>query len=117
MARLAIPALAGTELPFPRYFLLAEGFICGLSRGYFLLRFFYFFNADKNIGRRLMKKFGNPRNFLRTVLKPNQERDENALPVYSYFSEVPGVSAARGMWTTTTNITWIISSASTTLRP
>ncbi|RPD40313.1 patatin-like phospholipase family protein [Chitinophaga barathri] len=80
----------------PHILLLAEGFICGYLAVIFF-SFFYFFNADKNIGRRLMKKFGNPRNFLRTVLKPNQERDENSLPVYSYFSSPFRIRRARNV--------------------
>lgn len=80
----------------PQILLLAEGFICGYLIIIFF-SFFYFFNADKNIGRRLMKKFGNPRNFLRIVLKPNQERDENALPVYSYFSSPWRIRRARNV--------------------
>lgn len=80
----------------PQILLLAEGFICGYLIIIFF-SFFYFFNADKNIGRRLMKKFGNPRNFLRTVLKPNQERDENALHVYSYFSSPWRIRRARNV--------------------
>lgn len=80
----------------PQILLLAEGFICGYL-GVIFFSFFYFFNADKNIGRRLMKKFGNPRNFLRTVIKPNQERDENALPVINYFSSPWRIRRARNV--------------------
>ncbi|WP_341834114.1 patatin-like phospholipase family protein [Chitinophaga pollutisoli] len=80
----------------PQILLLAEGFICGYLAILFV-SFFYFFNADKNIGRRLMRKFGNPRNFLRTVLIPNQEHDENALPVLSYFSSPWRIRRARNV--------------------
>ncbi|SIO45006.1 patatin-like phospholipase family protein [Chitinophaga niabensis] len=80
----------------PQVFLLAEGFICGFLVVIFF-SFFYFFNADKNIGRRLYKKFGNPRNFLKTVLKPTQERDENTLPVINYFSSPWRVRRARNV--------------------
>jgi len=44
----------------PDIMLLGEGFICGVLFIFFFC-FFYFFNADKNIGRRLEKRFGNPR--------------------------------------------------------
>lgn len=80
----------------PQILLLAEGFICGYLIVIFI-SFFYFFNTDKNIGRRLTKKFGTPRNFLRTVLKPNQERDENELPVHSYFSSPWRIRRARNV--------------------
>jgi hypothetical protein len=76
--------------------LLMEGFICGYLIIIFFC-FFYFFNADKNIGRRLEKKFGNPRNFLRTVLKPSQEPDENALPVHNYFTSPWRIRRARNV--------------------
>ncbi|SHM35174.1 Patatin-like phospholipase [Chitinophaga jiangningensis] len=78
----------------PEIFLLAEGFISGVLFIIFF-SFFYFFNADKNIGRRLERKFGNPRNFLRTILKPTQEPDENALPVSNYFSTFWRIRRAR----------------------
>lgn len=80
----------------PQILLLAEGFICGFLAVIFF-SFFYFFNADKNIGKRLNRKFGNPRNFLRTVLKPNQERDENALPVHNYFASPWRIRRARNV--------------------
>ncbi|AWO01602.1 hypothetical protein DLD77_07785 [Chitinophaga alhagiae] len=80
----------------PQILLLAEGFICGFLAVIFI-SFFYFFNADKNIGKRLNRKFGNPRNFLRTVLKPNQERDENALPVHNYFASPWRIRRARNV--------------------
>ncbi|MGX5818248.1 patatin-like phospholipase family protein [Chitinophaga lutea] len=80
----------------PQILLLAEGFICGFLIVVFF-SFFYFFNADKNIGKRLMRKFGNPRNFLRTVIKPNQERDENALPVHNYFASPWRIRRARNV--------------------
>lgn len=80
----------------PQILLLAEGFICGYLIIIFL-SFFYFFNADKNIGRRLMKKFGNPRNFFRTVFNPHQEKDENALLVYNYFSGPWRIRRARNV--------------------
>jgi len=80
----------------PEILLLTEGFICG----YLIVIFFcifYFFNADKNIGRRLEKKFGNPRNFLRLVMKPTQEKDENKLPVHNYFVSPLKVRRARNV--------------------
>ena len=80
----------------PEILLLTEGFICGYLLIIFFC-FFYFFNADKNIGRRLEKKFGNPRNFLRLVLKPTQEKDENALPVHNYFSSFWRIRRARNV--------------------
>lgn len=80
----------------PQTLLLAEGFICGFLIVIFV-SFFYFFNADKNIGKRLSRKFGNPRNFLRTVIKPNQERDENALPVHNYFASPWRIRRARNV--------------------
>jgi hypothetical protein len=80
----------------PEILLLVEGFICGYLFIIFFC-FFYFFNADKNIGRRLEKKFGNPRNFLRLVLKPTQEKDENALPVQSYFNSPWKIRRARNV--------------------
>jgi hypothetical protein len=80
----------------PEILLLAEGFICGLLFVIFF-SFFYFFNADKNISRRLERRFGSPRNFLRLVLKPTQERDENALPVHNYFSSPFRIRRARNV--------------------
>ncbi len=80
----------------PQILLLAEGFICGYLAIVFV-SFFYFFNADKNIGKRLFKKFGGPRDFLRTVFSPNQERDENALPVNNYFSTPWRIRRARNV--------------------
>ncbi|SEK86776.1 Patatin-like phospholipase [Chitinophaga rupis] len=80
----------------PEILLLAEGFICGVLFVIFF-SFFYFFNADKNISRRLERRFGNPRNFLRTVLKPGQEHDENALPVHNYFSSPFRIRRARNV--------------------
>jgi len=80
----------------PEILLLAEGFICGLLFVIFF-SFFYFFNADKNISRRLERKFGSPRNFLRMVLKPTQEHDENALPVHNYFSSPFRIRRARNV--------------------
>lgn len=80
----------------PEILLLTEGFICGYLMIIFFC-FFYFFNADKNIGRRLEKKFGNPRNFLRLVMKPTQEKDENALPVHNYFSAFWRIRRARNV--------------------
>ncbi|UYQ92913.1 patatin-like phospholipase family protein [Chitinophaga horti] len=80
----------------PGILLLMEGFVCGYLIIIFFC-FFYFFNADKNIGRRLEKKFGNPRNFLRTVLKPSQEPDENALPVHNYFTSPWRIRRARNV--------------------
>lgn len=81
---------------FPDILLLAEGFICGYLFVIFF-SFFYFFNADKNIGRRLERKFGNTRNFLKMVLKPTQEPDENALPVHNYFNTPWKVRRARNV--------------------
>lgn len=80
----------------PQILLLAEGFVCGYLIVVFI-SFFYFFNADKNIGRRLMKKFGNPRNFFRTVFNPHQEKDENTLPVHNYFSGPWRIRRARNV--------------------
>ena len=80
----------------PEILLLTEGFICGYLFIVFF-SFFYFFNADRNIGRRLEKKFGNPRNFLRMVLKPTQERDENALRVHNYFNSPWKIRRARNV--------------------
>ncbi|WP_343691543.1 patatin-like phospholipase family protein [Chitinophaga sp.] len=80
----------------PEIMLLTEGFICGYLFVIFF-SFFYFFNADKNIGRRLEKKFGTPRNFLRLVLKPTQEKDENALPVTNYFNSPWRIRRARNV--------------------
>ncbi|NML36086.1 patatin-like phospholipase family protein [Chitinophaga sp. G-6-1-13] len=80
----------------PDILLLGEGFICGALFIVFF-GFFYFFNADKNIGRRLEKRFGNPRNFLRVILKPTQEPDENALPVHNYFSTPWKIRRARNV--------------------
>jgi hypothetical protein len=80
----------------PEILLLTEGFICGYLFIVFF-SFFYFFNADRNIGRRLEKKFGNPRNFLRLVLKPTQEKDENALPVHNYFNSPWKIRRARNV--------------------
>lgn len=80
----------------PEILLLTEGFICGYLFIVFF-SFFYFFNADKNIGRRLEKKFGNPRNFLRMVMKPTQERDENALRVHNYLNSPWRVRRARNV--------------------
>jgi hypothetical protein len=80
----------------PEILLLGEGFICGYLFVIFFC-FFYFFNADKNIGRRLSKQFGNTRNFVRTVLKPTQEKDENALPVHNYFSSPWKLRRARNV--------------------
>ncbi|NIG52324.1 hypothetical protein [Chitinophaga sp. Cy-1792] len=80
----------------PEILLLAEGFISGVLFIIFF-SFFYFFNADRNIGRRLERKFGNPRNFLRTILKPTQEPDENALPVNNYFSTPIKIRRARNV--------------------
>ncbi|RAI98736.1 patatin-like phospholipase [Chitinophaga skermanii] len=80
----------------PNILLLLEGFLGGYLLVIFV-SFFYFFNADKNIGRRLSKKFGNPRNFLRTIMKPTQEPDENALPVDNYFSTPWRVRRARNV--------------------
>ncbi|MBW8686192.1 patatin-like phospholipase family protein [Chitinophaga rhizophila] len=80
----------------PEILLLTEGFICGYLLIVFFC-FFYFFNADKNIGRRLERKFGNPRNFLRLVLKPTQEKDENALPVHNYFTSFTRIRRARNV--------------------
>ncbi|WP_143308500.1 patatin-like phospholipase family protein [Chitinophaga vietnamensis] len=76
--------------------LLGEGYICGVLFIIFF-SFFYFFNADKNIGRRLERRFGNPRNFLRTIMKPTQEPDENALPVHNYFSTPFRIRRARNV--------------------
>ncbi|MBV8254583.1 MAG: patatin-like phospholipase family protein [Chitinophaga sp.] len=78
----------------PEILLLGEGYISGVLFIIFF-SFFYFFNADKNIGRRLERRFGNPRQFLRTILKPTQEPDENALPVNNYFSTPWKVRRAR----------------------
>ena len=80
----------------PEILLLGEGFICGYLFVIFFC-FFYFFNADKNIGRRLSRQFGNTRNFVRTVLKPTQEKDENALPVHSYFTSPWKLRRARNV--------------------
>lgn len=80
----------------PEILLLTEGFICGFLFVIFF-SFFYFFNADKNISRRLEKTFGNPRNFLRLVLKPTQEKDENALPVQNYFNSPWKIRRARNV--------------------
>ncbi|GAA3947138.1 hypothetical protein GO495_26985 [Chitinophaga oryziterrae] len=80
----------------PEILLLAEGFICGYLF-VIVFSFFYFFNADKNIGRRLGKKFGNTRNFVRTVLKPTQEKDENALTVHNYFNSPWKMRRARNV--------------------
>lgn len=80
----------------PEILLLAEGYISGVLFIIFF-SFFYFFNADKNIGRRLEKKFGNPRNFLKLVLKPTQEPDENALPVHNYFNTPWKIRRARNV--------------------
>ena len=80
----------------PEILLLAEGFICGFLFVIFF-SFFYFFNADKNISRRLERRFGSPRNFLRTVLKPGQEHDENALPVHNYFTSPFRIRRARNV--------------------
>lgn len=80
----------------PDILLLAEGLICGILFVIFI-SFFYFFNADKNIGRRLNRKFGSPRNFLKLVLKPTQEPDENALPVHNYFSTPFKIRRARNV--------------------
>jgi hypothetical protein len=76
--------------------LLSEGFICGYLF-VIVFCFFYFFNADKNIGRRLSKQFGNTRNFVRTILKPTQEKDENALPVHNYFNSPWDLRRARNV--------------------
>lgn len=80
----------------PEILLLSEGFICGYLF-VIVFCFFYFFNADRNIGRRLNKQFGNTRNFVRTVLKPTQEKDENALPVHNYFSSPWRLRRARNV--------------------
>ncbi|GAA0531947.1 patatin-like phospholipase family protein [Chitinophaga japonensis] len=80
----------------PEMLLLAEGFVCGLLFVIFF-SFFYFFNADKNISRRLERRFGSPRNFLKLVLKPTKEHDENALPVHNYFSTPFKVRRARNV--------------------
>ncbi|MCW3462326.1 patatin-like phospholipase family protein [Chitinophaga nivalis] len=80
----------------PEIMLLGEGYICGLLFIIFFC-FFYFFNADKNIGRRLEKRFGNPRNFLRMIMKPTQEPDENALPVHNYLSTPWRIRRARNV--------------------
>jgi hypothetical protein len=80
----------------PEILLLTEGFICGYLFVIFF-SFFYFFNADKNIGRRLGKQFGNTRNFVRTILKPTQEKDENALPVHNYFNSPWKMRRARNV--------------------
>ncbi|SFE70216.1 Patatin-like phospholipase [Chitinophaga sp. CF118] len=80
----------------PEILLLSEGFICGYLFVIFF-SFFYFFNADKNIGRRLGKQFGNTRNFVRTVFKPTQDKDENALPVHNYFNSPWKLRRARNV--------------------
>jgi hypothetical protein len=80
----------------PDILLLTEGLICGYLFVIFF-SFFYFFNTDKNISRRLERRFGNPRNFLRTVLKPTQEKDENELPVQNYFNSPWKVRRARNV--------------------
>lgn len=74
--------------------LLAEGYVCGYMLIIFF-SFFYFFGADRNIGRRLTRKFGTPRKFVKLILKPTQEPDENALPVHSYFFTPWKVRRAR----------------------
>jgi hypothetical protein len=76
--------------------LLSEGFVCGVLFIFFFC-FFYFFNADKNIGRRLEKRFGGTRNFLRMIMKPTQEPDENALPVHNYFTTPWKIRRARNV--------------------
>lgn len=78
----------------PEVLLLAEGYICGYMLIIFF-SFFYFFGADRNIGRRLTRKFGTPRKFVKVILKPSQEPDENALPVHSYFFTPWKVRRAR----------------------
>ncbi|PUZ26548.1 Patatin-like phospholipase [Chitinophaga costaii] len=78
----------------PEVLLLAEGYICGYMFIIFF-SFFYFFGADRNIGRRLTRKYGSPRKFVRLILKPTQEPDENALPVHNYFFTPCMVRRAR----------------------
>ncbi|HEY0272501.1 MAG TPA: hypothetical protein VGC22_04900, partial [Chitinophaga sp.] len=78
----------------PEVLLLAEGYVCGYMLIIFF-SFFYFFGADRNIGRRLTRKYGTPRKFVRLVLKPTQEPDENALPVHNYLFTPWKVRRAR----------------------
>ncbi|ATL46685.1 hypothetical protein COR50_05540 [Chitinophaga caeni] len=80
----------------PNVLLLTEGFVAGYLLIIFI-SFFYFFNADKNIGKRLNRQFGTTRNFLRLIIKPTQEPDENALPVDNYFSTPWRIRRARNV--------------------
>jgi len=71
-----------------------EGYTLGILLVVFI-SFFYFFNADRTILKSLQRRMGGPRKILAQVLKKEEYRDEEALPVKYYLNSPLQIRRAR----------------------